>query len=204
MTYYEVNEEFIEKLHSRYTADAKKLMEHEQFDPNYMNEAGTTHLQAAAEVNNTEILSELIKKGADVAAEHNQDALKQASYWGNNDTVNVLLDAGMDIHYNDEQALRASLVDNQKDTSQLLLSRKANADVAIERIANDNLDPLKGSILLQREQLRAVIWLRDTADKISLKNKLEDDTSSKSDFKSIMQGLGQHAAQQQSTKKIKI
>lgn len=194
MSYYEVNEEFIEKLHARYTADAKKLMEHEQFDPNYMNEAGTTHLQAAAEVNNTEILSELIKKGADIKAEQNQDTLKQAAYWGNNESVGVLLDAGMDIHYNDEQALRASLVGDKKETSQLLLSRDANADVAIERVLTDSTDPLKGSIKLNQSQQESLEWLRATAEKIHLKNK----------FDQQLKQLGQHTAQQQSTKKQKI
>lgn len=194
MTYYEVNEEFIEKLHSRYTIDAKKLMEHEQFDPNYINEAGTTHLQAAAEVNNTEILSELIKKGADIKAEQNQDTLKQAAYWGNNESVGVLLDAGMDIHYNDEQALRASLVGDKKETSQLLLSRDANADVAIERVLTDSTDPLKGSIKLNQSQQESLEWLRATAEKINLKNK----------FDQQLKQLGQHTAQQQSTKKQKI
>ncbi|ANJ72256.1 hypothetical protein A9Y76_07155 [Ralstonia insidiosa] len=194
MTYYEVNEEFIEKLHGRYTIDAKKLMEHEQFDPNYINEAGTTHLQAAAEVNNTEILSELIKKGADIKAEQNQDTLKQAAYWGNNESVGVLLDAGMDIHYNDEQALRASLVGDKKETSQLLLSRDANADVAIERVLTDSTDPLKGSIKLNQSQQESLEWLRATAEKIHLKNK----------FDQQLKQLGQHTAQQQSTKKQKI
>ncbi|CAD9227909.1 ANK_REP_REGION domain-containing protein [Burkholderia cenocepacia] len=201
---------FIKSLVQGDLEQVKHFVENEGFHPDKPIAtfegitAGSPLVEASNAKNGVEVVKYLIEKGADVTATHNQDALKQASYWGNNDTVNVLLDAGMDIHYNDEQALRASLVDNQKDTSQLLLSRKANADVAIERIANDNLDPLKGSILLQREELQAVIWLRDTADKINLKNKLEAETSSKNDFKSIMQGLGQHTAQQQSTKKIKI
>ncbi|HDR9188574.1 TPA: ankyrin repeat domain-containing protein [Burkholderia vietnamiensis] len=214
MAFYQEEQlkKFTQSLFQGDLGDVKNYVEKEGFNPNgpipLLDGAPGQEMSplvvASNATNGVEVVNYLIEKGADVKAPHNQDALKQAAFWGNNATVNTLLDAGMDIHHNDEQALRACLIDKREDTAQLLLTRGAKADTAIGRILADATDPLKGSIKLKSSSQEGIHWLRDTADKINLKNKLEVETSPKDEFNSIIQGLGKYSAQQQSTKKMKL
>ncbi|KAB0640692.1 ankyrin repeat domain-containing protein [Burkholderia stagnalis] len=97
MDYYTVNSNFISDIHQGYTEDAKKLMEHELFDANFVGESGSSHLVAvAAARDNPKMIKALIDKGAEPKNE--PDALFMAAHWGNLGNMAMLIDNGADVH----------------------------------------------------------------------------------------------------------
>lgn len=179
MDYYTVNENFIESIHNGYIADAKKLMEHEQFNVHYENESGTTHLQAAAETNNTEILDALYAKGVDPRKDG--EALCRATAWNNLNSMSWLIEHGSDVHIDNEKPLRYAIFEDHREAAQMLISNGSNAERAIDSYQSQD----KFKIMDKDFE-----WVREIATKVDLANKLQQNLAPKDSYEEMMKKLG--------------
>ncbi|MBH9720531.1 ankyrin repeat domain-containing protein [Burkholderia contaminans] len=187
MNYYTANEKFVENMHNGYITDAKKLMEHEQFNPNYENENAITHLQSAAEVDNIEMLDALYAKGADPSKDI--DALNTAAAWNHPNSIEWLVDHGADVHLNNEDALRTAVHYDKREAAEMLINKGADVEVAIPQIKN-----------IKEETAQ---WLRSTANSVKLANKLDTTLAQKDNYEDMMKKLGlQHKAKQEQSQSI--
>lgn len=206
MDYYSVNDGLIKAIRDNDTDLANSLMKEDLFDPNHVNhDWEASPLSAAADIDNVDMLKALIDKGADV----NQwpEPLCSAASWGHTNSMLYLLERGADIHANGEAALvtavlhRQGITDNQNVSEgiEALISKGANVEVAIA-----SLDEHTKQMKMKPVDDETKQWMRDTASTVNLKDKIEASLNQKDEFKNIMQGLGKHTAQQQSTKKMKL
>lgn len=182
MSYYVVNENFCQNIHNGEIEDAKKLMEHELFNPNYENENAITHLQSAAETDNIEMLDALYAKGADPSKDF--DALNVAAAWNHPRSIEWLVDHGADVHLNNEDALRTAVHYDKTEAAEMLINKGSDVEVAISHTEK---------ITEEKAQ-----WLRSTANSVKLANKLDTNLPQKDSYEDMMRKLGlQHKAKQE-------
>ncbi|ONV40560.1 hypothetical protein A8E86_17310 [Burkholderia cenocepacia] len=189
-----VNEKFIASLHEGYIADAKKLMEHEQFNPNYENDNGITHLQTAATINNTEMLDCLYRKGAD--PKKDGEALCVATAWNNLNSMAWLIEHGADVNASRGLPLREAIYENHREAAQILIANKASVDLAINTIHEQEQGKAR------KTSDESFQWLRDIENKIELANKLTQNLAEKApqadSYEAMMKKLGaEHKAKQE-------
>ncbi|WP_176731462.1 ankyrin repeat domain-containing protein [Burkholderia cenocepacia] len=182
MNYNVVNEKFCENIHNGKIEDAKKLMEHENFNASYENKNAITHLQSAAEIDNIEMLNALYSKGADPRKDI--DALNVAAQWNHTRSIEWLVDHGADVHLNREDALRTAVHYDKKEAAEMLIKKGADVEVAISHTEE---------ITTEKAQ-----WLRSTANSVELANKLDAKLPQKDSYEDMMKKLGiQHKEKQE-------
>ena len=80
-----------------------------------------TRLSNAAVTGDTRLLESLLEKGVDVDVHANDDeALRMAARYGHTDTVRLLLEKGADVHANNDEASRFAAALGHTDTTNLL------------------------------------------------------------------------------------
>lgn len=83
-------------------------------------------LSEAAEHNSLEMAKFVINKGADIKLISNQNALSDFAAKGNIEAVEYLMSKGMNIHFQDEKALRISAAHGQTEMVKFLLDKGAD------------------------------------------------------------------------------
>ncbi|WP_175888188.1 ankyrin repeat domain-containing protein [Burkholderia contaminans] len=163
----------MESIKNRYRKDALRQIAN-GVDVNF-EEAGRTPVVWACDFGDMELLIALDEAGARF---DKQEALKQAAYNGYSQIVSFLVEKGMDIHHNEEEALRKALENGKFDTAELLLSLGASSEVAINHMeGNESLRDFAFSVVMNRESTMdgKIEWLKETATKMDLAMKLKNE-----------------------------
>ncbi len=145
-----------------------------------LEETDEAALFVAIKEGNSETAKQLIKKGAEINRQGNNDftPLMSASEHGRKEIVEILLANGADINANDEYgktALLLAIDKGHKDIALFLLEKGANVNAAVVPLPHRGMPPLIQAIKAGQIDVAQSLLLRGANPNVSIGNVLDGD-----------------------------